>query len=651
MAPLWHFTFVFAAVTVAADVEDQDVPLSSAPFSLEPGDVAGSFSVPTLDSGRFVYEPGLFRGSLVIHAFTNRSGFLESLWSSAEALEPLVHELPASAHVLFLSLDDSAPHDALWMREQLQRAATNRGFESRRDVLSRLHFCPVPVWSLGSWIPAALFSWTCSTHNCGLSQASFSSSQWETPVIVKRLDARYDWLRKRWGQRSYRLVEAGDGCAPSAGVEGAVAWVSPGGCSFFTKVQSMAQSNVSGVLVHTDVDQPLQVMSCEETNRDCRDLNVPAAMVHPDPAVTQALSLGESVNVSFQGTPCPKFFISIDQQGALAEMGGFLYPSFRFINWQAQWFDFHTRLLVSLQSPALVLSVFDKVQMQGSRGARATVQLPPGAVDSERLELDMSLSCPSRRDVSCAHWDRTVQLFVCCDSLSAHCGAELGRWISAFRRGIGHWLTDVTPLLPLLDGPSCSFTVKTDSWAMPWIVSLSLRFSLSSRTDSAGDVKLCPFKVTSLFRGGTFNSEYNKRYKTFRFTAPNATKKVELYAVITGHGSDENDCGEFCITSHHFTVNSVYNNTLTFQSADAPLGCALRVPDGAVPNEYGTWLYGRGGWCCGLQVDPWRTDLTPQLDLSGSNSVSYCGLFEDRDPNPSDQPGYFIMSSFLVFYK
>lgn len=56
------------------------------------------------------------------------------------------------------------------------------------------------------------------------------------PVIIKRLDARYDWLMARWGQRSYELVDAGDGCSPLPSLAGAVAWVSEGNCSFFTKV-------------------------------------------------------------------------------------------------------------------------------------------------------------------------------------------------------------------------------------------------------------------------------------------------------------------------------------------------------------------------------------------------------------------------------
>ncbi|XP_029360751.1 uncharacterized protein LOC115045283 [Echeneis naucrates] len=661
----WLLCFLVAHVTEAATGSRQrvkltghrdrvwEVPVRSGRTSSpqvsagpEPGDPAAAFTVPTLD-GEFSFQPGSPRGSVVIHAFTNKSGFLEGLWSSEASLSSLVRDLPNRTQVVFLSLDDSAVSDALWMRDQLTRAAMH----SKKEVLSRLHFSPVPVFALGNWIPSVLYYWSCLGRNCGLSQAAFTSEGWKLPVIVKRLDARYDWLMARWGQRSYQLVDGGSGCDPSPSVAGGVAWVSEGNCSFFTKVQAMAKSNASGVLVYALPGNPIQDMNCIED--ECNSpLGVPAAMVHLEPVVAQALRFGQKVNVSFQNTPSPNFFIGIDPQGALAEMGWFLYPTFSFVNWQAQWFDFYADLQTKLQSPAKVVPVFDKVQMQGEKGAVATVDLPSGLLDVDTLELDASLSCPGRRDSSCAQWDHTVQLFVCCDHMSPYCNVELGRWITAFRRGIGRWVTDVTPLLPLLDSSKCTFTMKTVPWAMPWIVSLNLRFSGSNQTGNQVE-KLRPFRVMSLYSGGTFDKNYNKRYQPIKFPVPASTKKVELFAVITGHGSDENGCGEFCVTSHHFLVNSAFNNSRVFDSAGTALGCTTRVKEGAVPNEHGTWLYGRGGWCDGLQVDPWRTDITTQLDLSGSESnvVVYFGLFEGRDPNPSQEPGYIIMSSFLVFYK
>ncbi|XP_039886666.1 uncharacterized protein si:dkey-256h2.1 isoform X3 [Simochromis diagramma] len=616
------------------------------PAGPEPGDPADAFKVPTLD-GEFSFQPDALRGPLVIHAFTNNSGFLECLWSSESSLKSLVEELPNSTQVLFLSLDDSVVNDVLWMREQVLRAAAH----SKKEVLSRLHFSPVPVFALGNWIPRVLYYWSCMGHSCGLSQAAFISEEWKMPVIIKRLDARYDWLMARWGSKSYTVIDAGDGCETFPSVAGAVAWVSEGNCSFFTKVQSMAKSNASGVLVYALPGNPLQDMNC--VGDECFSLlSIPAAMVHQDPAVAQMLRFGKLVNVSFQNTPSPNFFISIDKQGLLAEMGWFLYPTFSFVNWQAQWFDFFADLQTKLQNPAKVVSVFDKVQMQGDKGAVATVDLSIDLLDFDTLELDASLSCPGKRDSSCAQWDHTVQLFVCCDRTSPYCNMELGRWITAFRRGIGRWLTDVSPLIPLLDSNKCTFTMKTVPWAMPWIVSLNLRFSGTNQTGNFVE-SFHPFKVMSLYDGGTFDKNYNKRYQPIKFTVPASTKKVELYAVITGHGSDENGCGEFCVTSHHFVINAAYNNTHVFDSAGTALGCAMRVKEGAVPNEHGTWLYGRGGWCDGLQVNPWRVDVTKQLNMSRSesNTVVYFGLFNGRDPNPAQQPGYIIMTSSLVFYN
>ncbi|KAI3360763.1 hypothetical protein L3Q82_013002 [Scortum barcoo] len=611
----------------------------------EPGDPADTFTVRTLD-GEFSYRPGSLGGPLFVHAFTNKSGFVECLWSSEESLSSLVTGLPDSARVLFLSQDESSVSDALWMREQVLQAAVSRG---KKEVMSRLHFSPVPMFMQGNWIPSVFYFWGGVSR---LAQVVFSSEGWKLPVVIKRLDARYDWLTARWGQSTYELIDAGDGCDPSPSVAGAVAWVSESNCSFFTKVQSMSKSNASGVLVYALSGNPIQDMNCVED--ECNTtLSIPASMVHTEPSVAQALQSGQPVFVSFQSTPSPTTFFCIDHRGTLAEIGGFLYPSFSFLNWQAQWFDFYADLQIKLKSPAKVVPVFEKVLMQGDKGAVATVDLPSGLLDFNTLELDAALSCPGKRDLTCAHWDHTVQLYVCCDPAGPYCNTELGRWITAFRRGIGHWLTDVSPLLPLLDGNKCTLTMKTVPWAMPWFTSLNLRFSISNQTGNGGE-KPRPVRLMPLYDGGTFDKNYNKRFQPIKFSVPARTKKVELYAVITAHGSDENECGEFCVTSHHFLFNNVFNNTLVFDSAGSPLGCTEQVKDGAVPNEHGTWLlYGRGGWCDGLQVNPWRIDITKQLNMSSSqsNTVIYFGLYEGRDPNPSKQPGYIIMSSFLIFYE
>ena len=44
------------------------------------------------------------------------------------------------------------------------------------------------------------------------------------------------------------------------------------------------------------------------------------------------------------------------------------------------------------------------------------------------------------------------------------------------------------------------------------------------------------------------------------FRIPAETERVKLVATISGHGSDNNGCAEFCVTSHHFIVNGHSND-------------------------------------------------------------------------------------------
>ena len=46
--------------------------------------------------------------------------------------------------------------------------------------------------------------------------------------------------------------------------------------------------------------------------------------------------------------------------------------------------------------------------------------------------------------------------------------------------------------------------------------------------------------------------------------------------VCAGHGYDNNQCAEFCITSHHFMVNGI-EHVLNFTEAGKPWGCADKV--------------------------------------------------------------------------
>ncbi|KAL6745641.1 PHM/PNGase F domain-containing protein [Haematococcus lacustris] len=150
----------------------------------------------------------------------------------------------------------------------------------------------------------------------------------------------------------------------------------------------------------------------------------------------------------------------------------------------------------------------------------------------------------------------------------------------------------------------------------------------------AGAQVLVPLATVPLFEGGSFDATYNNR-SAMAVTVPSGAVKAIIMAVISGHGSDDNNCAEFCPTSHHFTVNGVEEHVASFDTAGSAWGCSQEVRRGALPNEHGTWFYGRNGWCDGQQVRPWLADVSAQLPASPSAWMAS----KSPDPLPRQQGG------------
>jgi hypothetical protein len=185
-----------------------------------------------------------------------------------------------------------------------------------------------------------------------------------------------------------------------------------------------------------------------------------------------------------------------------------------------------------------------------------------------------------------------------------------------------------------------------------------------------------PTKSTFLFSGGTFDASYNKLHAPSLVKIPHDAVKVEIYSVISGHGwgTDNENCAEFCETEHAFSVRAAaavdklvyvaedehkYVHTLT--GAGSTLGCAQQVPLGVTPNQYGTWQYGRAGWCPGGAVRPWVVDATKGMRRGLESLVGYKGLYNSTNyvPRPCRGDGCnsggtapeIIMQSYMVAYR
>ncbi len=195
------------------------------------------------------------------------------------------------------------------------------------------------------------------------------------------------------------------------------------------------------------------------------------------------------------------------------------------------------------------------------------------------------------------------------------CDSEAGRWITTYHRE-GQWETDATFVLPMFaEGGTQEFAFYSID---PYEITLDLRLYNDGTA-------LRPTQTHRMFSGGDFGLTYNDKYTPIDIDIPVGAKKVELSVIISGHGGAQpGNCAEFCSTNHHFTVNGV-EHLIDFPESTEQTNCQDRVHEGVVPNQYGTWFYGRSNWCPGLDVAPIVVDVTADVTVGSTATFTYSG--------------------------
>jgi len=249
--------------------------------------------------------------------------------------------------------------------------------------------------------------------------------------------------------------------------------------------------------------------------------------------------------------------------------------------------------------------------------------------------------------------------------------------VTPFRRDVGRWRSDRTPLMPLLfanggAGGACNVSAAVTS-GTGWALSLDLRFEDYDADATAPS----PYAIVELVFPGDAADDYERAFdslaaynanKTVGFAVPaaaggggGAPDRVELVATVSGHG----DC-EFAPTSHHWDVNGE-TFSVEFFRAGTMWGCVEEVANGVEPNEHGTWNYGRDGWCDGSPVDAHVFDVTAAVDVAGGpNVVTYrAQSYGDDDARWTSAlkhvyldpvtltdgcGGYMLVTAYLAFY-
>jgi peptide-N-glycosidase F-like protein/type IX secretion system substrate protein len=289
----------------------------------------------------------------------------------------------------------------------------------------------------------------------------------------------------------------------------------------------------------------------------------------------------------------------------------------------------------------LEITVIDRDSTKGNRFS-GEIMLPDAATMAQfdKMEIDLTFGCRENSDDNCFEWDYLTYLYLCDDAIqsASTCKQEIGRWITSYHRQ-GRWITDYTPFLPLLkDGGRKYFRFQAQD---KWIVTLKLRFINTG--SSMRPMETVRFMADSLYgRSLIFNQNYNNWFPPVTFTQPEWSVKTEIAALISGHGfgADAANCAEFCNHQHWFDVNGLKTYKKEHPEAGTQYGCMFKIDEGVTPNQFGTWPYGRGGWCPGQDVPPFVADVSSSI-VPGENTIQYRGLFNGKDYVPVPTSGTF----------
>ena len=274
------------------------------------------------------------------------------------------------------------------------------------------------------------------------------------------------------------------------------------------------------------------------------------------------------------------------------------------------------------------VSVFEREHYTG--GWAATIETVVEFPNLDQLNnysgmsIELLRGCPDANgnysDQGCDDYDRKARMFVC-DEDGSNCH-EAARWITPFDRQ-PHHLTDISPFISMIK-PGGNKLIKFQESGWPnSLLTMRFRFYLGQ------DLEHTPQNFEPMWVGTIpFNPEFDDNTPPMVFEIPDNATKVEFVSYITGHGwgCDGFNCAEFCNSKHTFTVNGgVYEFENDHPEAGNLDYCMQpeTISKGVKPNQYGTWGYGRAGWCPGQDVHPVITDITEYVSIGDENVIQY----------------------------
>jgi hypothetical protein len=589
-------------------------PFDGGPSGVQPRDLAGDFTLPTL-AGDFVFSEAWNGRDSYLFLLTQQAfSYSVDLWASS--VYYWLQQSPQNIHVFFMSYQeadgtDMAQDVVSQMRDQIEEGidkislvyGPGAGCMWKR----RIHYVPVIAWDVGGWIPE---------HLQVQSGYGFAIDRFQKIRNVGMLhilgggDAQPQLSHLRYENQHFDFE--------------------------YEREQTLAKEGVTEVVVLDEV----------QTGGGFYDVALPDGLTMAT-FDTMELDLTSHCPGHFEGSGCPEW-----DYKAWIELREIPDENL----------DAQTPCQPTVSEVAAAEEMLGECHndgvAQGETCVSAEACTGEGALSCEGYQAPVTgvtgiaastLAC------SCYAYDGAAResAQTCNNEGTGYgdcsCGEswEFGRWITSYARE-GRWVHDVSPMLAFFQtGGLKRVRYKAGN---SYLTTLKFRFSNQGKG-------MRPVRATRLFGGGGYANSYNNKYEPLPVNIQAGVKRVEVVAHITGHGfgSEAANCAEFCNHTHHFGVNDS-EFVKDHPEADWMYGCAMQVPDGALPNQFGTWYLGRGGWCPGMEVDPFVADVTQAIVPGEENILTYKSLLDGEDyvaqPGPGGGFGSNIwMSSWLIEWE
>lgn len=246
-------------------------------------------------------------------------------------------------------------------------------------------------------------------------------------------------------------------------------------------------------------------------------------------------------------------------------------------------------------------------------------------------------ACPSGSQY-CGSWDYTTRVYA---RPAGADSVEIARvitpyatdWLAQNRKH--DYIVDVTDYASILKG-NLAFRYAYDGYS--WGFTLTLKMEMIEGTPTMNALSVKNIYDGYYAYGKTADPiESHLTAKPFQYSNPVA--KVFVKNVISGHGSDDNYCSEFCSKYYDLKINGSSVSQKQLWRSD----CGMND----VYPQTGTWVYERANWCPGNVVNPITHDISANTSAGSTFSVDI-DMEAYTAPNQGNAQAGFGVSSQLI---